>query len=71
MIKAEYDSGDCVVKLSGRAAVLAAETGALILAIYNGIREQLPTCAHNSFGNIYRITILKALTECTPENKQP
>lgn len=71
MIKAESEQGHCAVELSGTAAILAAETGTLIHAIYNGIIEQIPECAHNSFGNIYRLTVLKALTECTPENKQP
>ena len=71
MIKAESENGHCGVELSGTAAILAAETGTLIHAVYNGILKQLPASVHNSFGNIYRLTVLKALTECTPENKQP
>lgn len=71
MIKAESDMGKCRVELSGTPALLAAETGTLIQAIYNGILEKMPPAAHNSFGNIYRLTILKSLTECLPENNKP
>lgn len=71
MIKAESDMGKCRVELSGTPALLAAEAGTLIQAIYNGILEKMPPAAHNSFGNIYRLTILKSLTECLPENNKP
>lgn len=71
MIKAESDMGKCGVMLSGTPAVLAAETGTLIQAIYNGILEKMPPAAYDSFGNMYRLCVLKSLTECLPENDKP
>lgn len=71
MIKAESDMEKCGIMLSGTPAVLAAETGTMIQAIYKSILEKMPPAAHDSFGNMYRLCILKSLTECLPENDKP
>lgn len=69
MIKAECKENGCAVELTGTASTIAKETAVMVQAIFNGVCEAMPKQVHTTYGNIYRLCILKALTECTPNGK--
>lgn len=55
------------MELSGTGAELSAETGTIIKCIYDALMKSCPAGAENTYGNMFRLCILKALTDCTTE----
>lgn len=66
MIDVQCNAGRCKMELSGTGAELSAETGTIIKGIYDVLMKSCPAGAENTYGNMYRMCILKALTECVP-----
>lgn len=67
MIDVQCNTGHCKMNLNGTGAELSAETGTIIKGIYDAIMKSCPEGAENTYGNMYRLCILKALTHCTTE----
>lgn len=66
MIDVQCNAGRCKMELSGTGAELSAETGTIIKGIYDALMKSCPAGAETTYGNMYRMCILKALTDCTP-----
>lgn len=67
MIDVQCNAGHCKMKLRGTGAELSAETGTIIKGIYDALMKSCPTGAETIYSNMYRLRILKSLTECTTE----
>lgn len=67
MIDVQCNARRCKMKLSGTGAELSTETGIIIKGVYDAIMESCPAGSENAYGNMYRMYILKALTDCTTD----
>lgn len=66
MIDVKCNAGHCEMMLEGTGAEISKETGTIIKGVYNAIMKSCPAGAETTYGNMYRMCILKALTDCTP-----
>lgn len=54
------------MELSGTCAELTAETCSIIKGIYDVLMKSCPVGTEYTYGNIYRMCILTALSDCKP-----
>lgn len=72
MIELKTENGHCELLLNGTGAELATDTGVIIHAIYNGIMKSVPDFMQATYGNFFRVSVLKAITDCEPiEQDEP
>ncbi len=67
MIDVKCTAGHCEMMLEGTVAEISKETGTIIKGVYNAIMKSCPAGMETVYGNLYRMHILKAVTECTQE----
>jgi len=66
MIELKTKDGHCELSLNGTGAELATDTGVIIHAIYNGIMKSVPDFMQSAYGNFFRVSVMKAITDCKP-----
>lgn len=67
MIELKCNEGHCETSMCGSGALLTAETGTIIKGIYHALMQAAPDGLQDMYANLYRITVLRAISECTPD----
>lgn len=67
MIKLKCNDGHCETSMCGSGALLTAETGMIIKGIYYALMHAAPDGLQDMYANLYRLTVLRAINECTPD----
>lgn len=67
MIKAKSANGHCELTMHGTGAELTEDMRVIIYAAYNAIMKSVPEFGKDAYANFYRIALLKAVSECTPD----
>lgn len=67
MIELKTLDGQCEMSMSGTGAELTEDMRVIIHAAYNAIMKSVPEFSKNAYANFYRIALMKAVTECTPD----
>lgn len=67
MIELKCNEGQCEISMYGSGALLTAETGTIIKDIYHALMQSAPDGLKDMYANLYRLTILRAISECTPD----
>lgn len=67
MIELKCIEGHCETSMNGTGAMLSAETGTIIHAIYHALMQAAPDGLQDMYANLYRLTVLRAISECTPD----
>lgn len=66
MIELKCNEGRCKTSMNGTGSMLTAETGTIIKAIYHALMQAAPGGLQDMYANLYRLSVLRALSECTP-----
>ena len=64
MIELKTENGHCELTLDGTGAELSKDTQVIIHAVYNALMKSVPDFAKTAYGNYFRISVMKAATDC-------
>lgn len=64
MIELKTENGHCKLTLEGTCAELSKDTQVIIHAVYNAIMKSVPDFTKTAYGNFFRISVMKAATDC-------
>ena len=64
MIHLTVDSGHYEIEMSGTGREITGDTYTIIRAVYDAMMKATPEIAHDMYGNLYRLLLMKAFSDC-------